>query len=113
MFIFSIIFSIFLSYILYLCFEYYGFKLAFLASFIYNLINAIIKNGTSNLLLIIATVTLISLISTTFDYFIYNRTNSFLGFLLLSIAIGFVISFCLVFILTLFSMGSLSNGILS
>lgn len=113
MVIFSLIFAIFSSYIIYLCFEYYGFKLTFLITLIFNIISAIIRNGMYNIFLSILITFLVSLITTSIDYFIYNRTNSFISFLLLSLFIGFILIFCSGFILTLIGVGIMSNGILS
>ena len=92
-FIISIVFSILISYIVYKCFEKYGFKIGAIAQIIIIFIQDAVKNvnGSNFLgLMIISIIT--GLIGAGINYLIYLHSNSFVGYLLLSILIGFIIS---------------------
>lgn len=98
--IISLLFSIFLSYILYKCFESGGFKRGFIFCFIFNLIKALIQNGTDHIFLVLLLTILITLATTFVDYLIFLKTTSFISYLILSIILGLVITFILTIIIS-------------
>ena len=88
----SLIFSILIAYLIYKCFEKYGFFQALIVSFALDLIQALINNGFNYLLRTIFLTLIISVITTAVDYLIYTKTNSFITYLIVSIIVGILIA---------------------
>lgn len=87
----SIIFAVITSYIVYKCFESYGFKTTCFIVFVLNLIRSFIQNGFNHFMLGLVIVLLVSLITTAIDYFIFLKTNSFTGYIVVSLVVGILI----------------------
>lgn len=97
--ILSIISFLISAAIVYWLFKHYGFLNTYVVSVILQVISGILQNwneltGVSVILTIIISV-IVSFISTGLEYFVYNRTNSFWGFIAgvfaMSLAVAVVI----------------------
>lgn len=100
------------AYVVYWIFKNYGFKLAYIVSVIFTVIQAYLKNKGHYFLVSVIIALITSLISTGIEYYIYNKTNSFWGFLGGIILFGLGVAFILFMIGVVLGMTAGSNGIL-
>ena len=102
MLIFSVIIPIisFLigAYISYYIFKNHGFKVAWAVNAVIQLVSAIFQNGMKFILASIIGVAIGSLIGTAIEYFVYQKTNSFWGYVGGMLLLGVVIVVILVVI---------------
>lgn len=111
--IFSLIVTIVSCFIVYSLFDKSGFKAGLIFKFLLQLGIYLINGSLTKLynlgllyfIIILLTVFVIIFVTTAIEYFVYNRTNSFFTYLILSAIIEFLvafgISFVLVFIMNL------------
>lgn len=86
--IISLIVSLLIAFLIYKCFEKYGFKQGFFVALGLNLVSMLIQNGTDHIIGNIILTALISLINTAIDYWIFQKTNSFWSYIALSVLLG-------------------------
>ena len=97
--ILSIIFWIISSFIVYKCFETYDFKIGLLAEIGINIVEKLINGSLGNNFVVILIGSIIGgVIGAGINYLIYLHSNSFVGYLIISIVLGLIVSLILTFI---------------
>ena len=86
------------AYISYYIFKNHGFKVAWAVNAVIQLVSAIFQNGMKFILPSIIGVAIGSLIGTAIEYFVYQKTNSFWGYVGGMLLLGVVIVIILVVI---------------
>ncbi len=86
------------AYISYYIFKNHGFKVAWAVNAVIQLVSAIFQNGMKFILASIIGVAIGSLIGTAIEYFVYQKTNSFWGYVGGMLLLGVVIVVILVVI---------------
>ena len=102
----SLIFSLLIAFLIYKCFENYGFKVGFFVALALNLISMFIQNGTAHILRNLIVTVFVSFVITSIDYWIFQKTNSFWSYIGLSFLIGILFIFVMSFIITALVAGS-------
>lgn len=100
------------AYISYYIFEKHGFLVAWTVNAVIQLISTIFQNGVNYIFASIVGVVIGSLIGTAIEYFVYQKTNSFWGYVGGMLLLGIVIAIILVLI-GVWIAGSATSGILS
>lgn len=100
------------AYISYYIFKNHGFKVAWAVNAVIQLVSAIFQNGMKFIFASIVGVAIGSLIGTAIEYFVYQKTNSFWGYVGGMLLLGVVIVIVFVIIGILIA-GSISSGILN
>ncbi len=90
--IISIALSILVSYVIYKCLETRGFKLALGVAYVINLVGYFLGNGFNHIFGTLILIFIVTLIDTLIDLFIYNKTNSFLSYMIVSFLVGLALS---------------------
>lgn len=86
------------AYISYYIFKNHGFQVAWAVNAAFQLVSAIFQNGMNYIFAIIVGVAIGSLIGTAIEYFVYQKTNSFWGYVGGMLLLGVVIAIILVVI---------------
>lgn len=89
--IISIIFSVITAYIIYKCFENYGFTSVLIVSILINLVQGLINNGFSKIFLVIILAVIFGIIEAFIYRIAYNKTNSFKSFFIVLLLIGIIV----------------------
>lgn len=86
------------AYISYYIFKNHGFQVAWAVNAAFQLVSAIFRNGMNYIFATIVGVAIGSLIGTAIEYFVYQKTNSFWGYVGGMLLLGILIVIVLVVI---------------
>ena len=108
--IISIAFAVLTAYLIYQCFEKYGFWQAYGVSVVLSMVQSIINNGFKGIFLSLIGTLVVCLATTGINLWVYKRTHSFITFFIVSIIVEIVIIFLIVTIPSLLISGTMASA---
>jgi len=108
----SLLLTLLVAYVVYMCFEKFGFVQALMATIVINLIRLFVGSGNDTTLITILFLAIKSFFSTAINYWLYQKTATFYTYFIFSILAGILLSFLIGLIKGILVVGTVA-GIMS